>query len=223
MRVLTFNVQNDSGDPRRTGLINAELRRLAPDLVALQEVTGEDQLAALLDGTGLHGTHQTSVLGYEPPYADRYGGTAVATRWPHRVVEVADHRGDLHWWTLVVSVALPDVGELLFIVPTTPWQLDASAARERQAVEVTELDARHRTALPTIIAGDLNAAPESASIRYLSGLQALAGRAQIVAARLVGDRPVDGVWLSDHAGVLVDLELGGNDSVVRPDRQARRP
>jgi hypothetical protein len=49
-----------------------------------------------------------------------------------------------------VSVASPDVGELLFIVPTTPWQLDASAARERQAVEVTELDARHRTALPTI-------------------------------------------------------------------------
>lgn len=78
MRVLTFNVQNDSGDPRRSGLINAELRRLAPDLVALQEVTGEDHLAALLDGTGLHGTHQTSVLGYEPPYADQYGGTA----WP---------------------------------------------------------------------------------------------------------------------------------------------
>ena len=30
-----------------------------------------------------------------------------------------------------------------------------------------------------------------------------------MAARLVNDRPVDGVWLSDHAGVLVDLEIGG--------------
>jgi hypothetical protein len=26
-------------------------------------------------------------------------------------------------------------------------------------------------------------------------------------ARLVGDGPIDGVWLSDHAGVLVDLEI----------------
>ena len=114
--------------------------------------------------------------------------------------------------------------------------------------------------LPTIIAG-----PQAASIRYLSGLQALNGRAvhyhdawrvaghgsghtwtvdnaiaaaeiervigqpghrrridyvfvgsvhahphaqaRIVAAHLVADRPVDGVWLSDHAGVLVDLDV----------------
>ena len=264
LRVLTLNVQSDAGDPRRTGLLNRELRRLDPDLVAFQEVCYGSQLGSLTDGTGLaHETHQSDALDYLPPYADRYGGTAVATRWPHRVVEVADHRDDLHWWTLAVSVALPDLGDLLFIVPTTPWQLDAAAARERQAVEVTELDARHRTALPTIIAGDLNAAPESASIRYLSGLQALdgrsvhyhdawtvagsglgyiwsvdnplaaaeiarvvgqpghrrridyvfvgPGRARIMAARLVGDRPVDGVWLSDHAGVLVDLEIGGGD------------
>jgi endonuclease/exonuclease/phosphatase family metal-dependent hydrolase len=30
--------------------------------------------------------------------------------------------------------------------------------------------------LPTVIAGDLNAGPEAASIRYLSGLQTLNGR-----------------------------------------------
>ena len=146
--------------------------------------------------------------------------------------------------------------EQLLIVPTTPWWLDAEAARERQAVEVTDLDARHRGRLPTLIAGDLNANPQAASVRYLSGLQALNGRsvhyhdawavagegpghtwpvdnpaaaaqvdrvvgqpghrrridhvfvgsahahpqarAWIVAARPVGDRPVDGVWLSDH-------------------------
>ncbi|WP_132288131.1 hypothetical protein [Kribbella sp. VKM Ac-2568] len=26
-------------------------------------------------------------------------GTVIATRWPHRVVEVVEHRGDPHWWT----------------------------------------------------------------------------------------------------------------------------
>jgi endonuclease/exonuclease/phosphatase family metal-dependent hydrolase len=229
LRVLTVNVQHDAGDPRRTGLLNRELRRLDPD---------------------------------------RHGGTAVATRWPHRVVEVLDERppegSDDHDWTLAVSVRLPDLGELLLIVPTTAWRLDAEAARERQAVQVADLDARHRRRLPTIVAGDLNAAPEAASIRFLSGLQTLNGRSvhysdawavaghgpghtwavdnpvaaaeidrlvgqpghrrridyvfvgsahahpqartRILSARLVGDRPVDGVWLSDHAGVLVDLD-----------------
>ncbi|HEV7962117.1 MAG TPA: endonuclease/exonuclease/phosphatase family protein [Actinoplanes sp.] len=272
LRVLTVNVQNDEGDARRTGLWNQELRRLEPDLVAFQEVcypSGRDQLAELIAGTGLHASHQADLLDYLPPHADRYGGTAVATRWPHRVREVLDHRptdaGGLHWWTLAVLVPVPGLGELLFIAPTTPWRLDAEASRERQAVEITELDARHRATLPTIIAGDLNATPQAASIRYLSGLQSLnqrsahyhdawavAGdgpghtwtvdnpaaaaeidrligqpghrrridyvfvgsahahpraRARIVAARLVGDHPVDGAWLSDHAGVLVDLDV----------------
>ena len=40
---------------------------------------------------------------------------------------------------------------------------------------LTELDARHRRELPTIIAGDFNAAPDAASIRFLSGLQSLNG------------------------------------------------
>jgi hypothetical protein len=33
--------------------------------------------------------------------------------------------------------------------------------------------------------------------------------ARIASARLVADRPVDGVRLSDHAGALVDLEFPG--------------
>jgi endonuclease/exonuclease/phosphatase (EEP) superfamily protein YafD len=223
----------------------------------------------LVAGTGLYTTHQAGVLDGLPPDADRYGGTAVATRWPHQVREVVEDRmpdaPDVFWWTLAVSFPVPDLGEQLFITPTTSWRLDAEAARERQAVQVTELDARHRTTLPTIIAGDLNAGPEAASIRYLSGSQTLNGhgvhyhdawtvaghgpghtwtednplaaaeiarvigqpghrrridyvfvgsahahpraRARIVSAQLVADRQVDGLWLSDHAGVLVDLDV----------------
>jgi endonuclease/exonuclease/phosphatase family metal-dependent hydrolase len=258
LRVLTLNVQNDEGDPRRAGLLNREIRRLDPDLVALQEVVPPAE--KLLDGTGLHATHQADVLGYVPPHADRYGGTAVATRWPHRVAGVVDHRaGDVHWWTLAVAYDVPGAGEQLLITPTTPWQFDAEAAREHQAVRTAELEREHRRALPTIIAGDFNAAPDAASIRFLSGLQSLHGRsvhfhdawavagdgpghtwsvdnplaaaeidrivgqpahrrridyvfvgsaqARITGAQLIGTEPVDGVWLSDHAGVLVDLEV----------------
>lgn len=95
LRVLTFNVQNGAGELDRAALVNAELRRLQPDIVALQEVgyPGErDVFARMLDGTGLHGTHQADVLADVPEYADRFGGTAVATRWAHVVLEAVDQR-----------------------------------------------------------------------------------------------------------------------------------
>jgi endonuclease/exonuclease/phosphatase family metal-dependent hydrolase len=176
LRVLTMNIQNPAGDPERQARVNQELRRLAPDLVTLQEVGNpgaRDQLAELLEGTGLvHSTHQAEVLSPHP-----HGhGTAIATRWPHRVAEIREHPGDPHWWTLAELVDLPQYGDQLFIAPSTAWQLDHELAREHQALEVAEIDARHRTAVPTIIAGDLNAAPDSASVRFLTGLQSLAGQ-----------------------------------------------
>jgi endonuclease/exonuclease/phosphatase family metal-dependent hydrolase len=272
VRVLTINVQNTEGDPRRLGVLNRELRQLEPDIVALQEVVHTDernQLEELLAGTGLHGTHQAQVMAYSPPFAERYGGSAVATRWPHRIVEVLDLRlagaADLPWCTLAATVAIPGEGDLLFIAATASWRLDAESARERQAVALSDLDARHRTALPSIIAGDFNADPDAASIRYLTGRQSLGGRSaryhdawavagegpgytwtvdndagraaieQIVGqpghrrrmdyvfvgswdahprarcrvqtARLAFDRPVGGVWPSDHFGVVVDVDV----------------
>jgi endonuclease/exonuclease/phosphatase family metal-dependent hydrolase len=66
LRILTLNVWNEEGEVRRRlALINRELRRLAPDIVALQEVvyTSErNQLDQLLDGTGLSGVHQVQVM-----------------------------------------------------------------------------------------------------------------------------------------------------------------
>jgi endonuclease/exonuclease/phosphatase family metal-dependent hydrolase len=183
VRVLTMNVQNDDGGARRVAVINEEIRRWEPDLVALQEVLrppSRAAAAALLAETSLTVTHQADVLNFAMPFEDRYGGTAVATRWPHRIVELLDQRGeealDVPWSTLAAVVDIPDLGELLFIATTMSWRLEAEATRERQALAVTDLDARHRRALPSIIAGDLNADPDAASIRYLRGLQSLQGR-----------------------------------------------
>lgn len=272
IRILTINVQNTEGDPRRTALLNQELRHLNPDLVAFQEVIDGDQrrqLDELLEGTELHGSHQADALNYVPPFVERYGGNAVATRWPHQVVEVLDLRlagaGDVPWCSLAVKVPVPGEGDLLFISATASWRLDAEAVREKQAVALTDLDARHRTDLPTVIAGDFNADPDAASIRYLTGRQSLSGRSvhyhdawevagdgpghtwsyenanaaalleqivrqprhrrridyvftgswhahprarcEIRAANLAFDRPVDELWLSDHFGVVVDVEV----------------
>jgi hypothetical protein len=38
LRVLAINVWNTAGDSRRIDLLNRELRRIAPDLVAFEEV-----------------------------------------------------------------------------------------------------------------------------------------------------------------------------------------
>ncbi len=49
----------------------------------------------------------------------------------------------------------------------------------------------------------------SARIDYvLVGPPAAGGRGHVRRVRLVGDRPVAGVWPSDHCGVLA--ELGGS-------------
>ncbi len=63
------------------------------------------------------------------------------------------------WCTLAALVPLPGKGDVLFIVATAGWCLDAEAARERQALAITDLDARHRTSLPTIIAGGFKPPP----------------------------------------------------------------
>lgn len=275
LRVVTFNVWNNEGDARRPELINRELKRLDPDLVAFQEVlqTRETKtLSRLLDGLDLHAIHQADVQRYVPPFSDRYGGTAIASRWPHQLVEALDLRLagaiDVPWSTLAASIALPGIGKMLFIAATAAWRLSAEAAREQQAIAITELDARHRQELPTVIAGDFNATPDAASIRYLSGRQSLNGRsvryhdawavagegpgytwtvdnpharagagqivrqphqrsrfdyvfvggwdahprsfAKVEAARLAFDKPVDGVWLSDHSGLVVDLDVGAD-------------
>jgi endonuclease/exonuclease/phosphatase family metal-dependent hydrolase len=47
LRVVTLNVWNRQGDPKRTGLINRELRRLAPDLVSFQEVANSPERSQL--------------------------------------------------------------------------------------------------------------------------------------------------------------------------------
>jgi len=273
VRVVTLNIWNTEGEPGRLEAINRELKRLDPDLISFQEAVqtaNVNSLDTVLDGLDLQRTHQADLQGFVPPFSERYGGSAVATRWPHRAVEALDMRlpdaADVPWATLAVVVQVPGEGELLFIGATAAWRLSAEAARERQAVAVTDLDLRHRRDLPTLIAGDFNANPDAASIRYLTGRQSLGGRsvlyhdawavagegpghtwtadnpkaagvidqivkqpghrsrfdyvfvgswdahpkahARVEAAKLAFDQPIDGMWVSDHFGVVVDLEIG---------------
>jgi endonuclease/exonuclease/phosphatase family metal-dependent hydrolase len=107
---------------------------------------------------------------------------------------------------------------LLFIGTTAAWRPGAEAVREHQAVALTDLDARHRRDLPTIIAGDFNAAPDAASIRYLTGRQSLAGRSVRYhdAWAVAGNGP-GYTWTVDNPNASI-----GVDQIVRqPGHRSR--
>jgi endonuclease/exonuclease/phosphatase family metal-dependent hydrolase len=142
----------------------------------------------------------------------------------HHVVEALNQLGagapDVPWSTLAATVAVPEAGELLFVATTSSWRLDAEAARERQVLAVADLDARHRTPLPSIIAGDFNAGPDAASIRFLSGLQSLSGRSvHYHDAWTVAGAPNDPgyTWTIDNATAVDEIR-----AIVRQPTHSRR-
>jgi endonuclease/exonuclease/phosphatase family metal-dependent hydrolase len=173
---------------------------------------------------------------------------------------------------MAAVIEIPDEGEMLFIGTVLAPMFDTEPVRERQALHLTDLDRRHRRPLPTVLAGDFDAAPDNSSIRYLTGRQSLSGRgafyfdawdvagdgpgftwsidnpnaslimddiirqpgfrhridyvlvgepmahpgtyARITRAELAFEKPVDGVWPSDHFGLVVDLEVGHRDQAA---------
>lgn len=174
LRILCYNIHHGEGVDGRLDLARqAEvIRACDPDLVALQEVddrtmrTGHvDQTAELAKQTGLYGrfVHQ---LDYE---GGRYG-QAVLSRYPLSEVTV-------HWLpgtpdrerrvAGAVSVQI-DKCRLLFV--TTHLHHNNEEFRREQAVRLNDIFASNRESHDALIilAGDLNATPESQPIGTLA-------------------------------------------------------
>jgi endonuclease/exonuclease/phosphatase family metal-dependent hydrolase len=264
LRVLTLNHWGMGGDwgSRRAVLIEG-LRELDPDLVAFQETvkTDEHDTAAELVGGGYHVVHQTIGLLGDGNCA------AIASRWPVRRVDELDQHltprtADFPTTTLLVEVEAPDpIGSVLFVNHLPSWKPQHELERELQTVATArsvEAIVAERP-MHVVLAGDLDATPDAASIRFLRGLQSLDGMSvyyrdaweaihgsaaghtfttrnplmldesdvrqevnrridyifvrcdengptlPIVSCALAFDQPVDGVWASDHFGVVADL------------------
>jgi len=199
VRILQLNVWARSGPyGTRTRLLRHEVGLLAPDLIALQEVAA-----------GPGGSNQAEELfgplGYEVVYERRDGeyrgdpGIAVATRHPVRDRRVLDlpHGGV----GLAVRVSAGGA-EFWFCSATTSsgWP-HQEALREDVVVALdaalTELAAGDDR--PPIIAGDFDATPENASIRFLTGKQSLQGRSTswTDAFAVAGEGP-PATWSSDN-------------------------
>jgi endonuclease/exonuclease/phosphatase family metal-dependent hydrolase len=267
LRVLTLNLWARRGDwsGRRKVLADA-LRDLEPDFVAFQESTlveGYDQAADILPP------------GYQLVHSVARGsdgvGSAVASRLPitssrELDLQVTSRTRGFPAMALVVELAHERFGRLILANHLPNWQLSFERERELQTVLLARVlesmvgeDPDDAGNVHVIVAGDLDAEPEAASVRFWRGLQSLDGlsvsyrsawesvhpdqpRAEtftpanplhadwdwpyraidhiLVRCGLHGgptlavrrcelflDQPVDGVWASDHFGLVADLGL----------------
>jgi endonuclease/exonuclease/phosphatase family metal-dependent hydrolase len=262
MRVATLNLWVMSGAwAERSAALRAGLEELRPDVIGFQEVMKDaehDTATEILAGDYEVRHQATGLLGDG-------NCAAIASRWPiatwHEVdLQLGPGTADFPATTLIAELDAPE--PLLFVNHLPSWKPQLEHARERQTVaavrRVEELvadRARH-----VVLAGDLDATPDAASIRFLRGLQSLDGtsvyyhdawerahpgdpghtftthnplmtqetdvrvetsrRIDYILVRCdergptldvrrcdrIFDEPVDGVWASDHFGLVADLE-----------------
>lgn len=257
-------------DQRRAALRRG-LAAQSADLVALQEVVKTDrydQMSDLLD-TDFHFAHQAARERAQPPDVEEGQGVSIASRWPILAVEELDLKitprtQDFAATALIARIDAPEpIGPVLFVNYLPSWKPAQGHERELQAVATLEVIERNLSDQDAhvVIAGDLDAEPDDASIRFWTGKQSLGQTSTcyvdawadqhpdrsgptrpgptftpdnptVIGLRhprridyiLVGcrgngeptldirrcdrifDQPVDGVWASDHFGLVVDVE-----------------
>lgn len=154
----------------------AGFAELAADLVAMQEVVVTADYDQVRDVLG--GEYQLVHHSEREPDGQ---GISIASRWPVTAVhEVNLHLGPrpagFACSALVADIRAPEpVGRLVFVNHLPDWQLTHEAERERQTVAVARFietlvgaDRVH-----VVVAGDMDATPEAASIRFWTGRQSL--------------------------------------------------
>lgn len=177
IRVATLNVWGVRDDwPARRAVLAEGFAALQPDLLALQETVVRDdldQVAGML-GEGYHVVHSAR--------RESDGqGVSVASRWPVTAVRepdlaLTDRTADFACTALAVTVEVAEpVGAVLFVNHFPDYQLDHEHERELQAVAVAKAVADGPPARHTVVAGDMDADPDAASMRFWCGRQSLGG------------------------------------------------
>ncbi len=217
LRILTMNIWGFSAPyAARMRLLRDGIRRLDPDLMAFQEAgftREKHQVAETLQGLGYHILHQFEHSG---SFGCPEDGMCIASRWPMKLAEVLSlqltkrARG-VPYAALAVKVAAPEpAGQLLFVNAKPSWELSAERERELQAVAMARMVERHSSldGFPPIIAGDFDATPDAASIRFLTGQQSLNGMS--VSYGDAWDQGGDGTggytWTYRNPGARISLD-----------------
>ena len=217
LSVLTLNLWNDAGPwPERATRIREWIDRLEPDLIGFQEALradGRDQVAELLEGRGYHVAYAPATRFWREgsPFSHGEFGNAVASHFPiveSEAIALPDAGDGEKRSALSVTLGSP-LGPISFTSTHLHWKFRHGEVRERQVQAVCDLVLRRRlrAGFPSILVGDFNAEPESAEIRFVTGLQSLGGRsvAFLDAWRTVGTG--SGItWSNQNAYARANLE-----------------
>jgi endonuclease/exonuclease/phosphatase family metal-dependent hydrolase len=213
VRVLTWNLWWRFGDwQRRLKAIDAVLQEVRPDICCFQEVwstEGEDAAAMLGEQNGLpyvarsySDTPERWQQRIDQPGVDF--GNAVVSRWPIIVTKVRNLPGAHGRTALATRIATP-FGEMPVLCTHFAAHPAASAERVGQVRAVVDLVAGvGRSAIPPVVAGDLNAEPDSDEVRLLAGFKtapAVAGLFLVDAWRRAEDAQPGWTWLKDNPHV----------------------
>lgn len=284
LRVATWNLWWRFGGwrERREALVS-ELRRVRPDVCGLQEVwadRGENLAASLARELGMHFAYAPSPA--PGKWQRRIGdasvgvGCAVLSRWPIPEAEVrrlpAGDEPDEGRTVLYARIDAPGASVPFFVTHLNSGWGQSELRREQLRVVAEFVGERRHEGHPPVLAGDLNAPPDSDEVRCLVGKAppplrgfVLAdawdyarplepgwtwdrrnphvaatfepdaridyvfvgppgcdGRGQVLDVGLIGTEPVNGVWASDHFGVLAALRGGPElrDEVSGPHRES---
>src|SRR5215207_1315890 len=160
----------------RLAVLADGLRALDPDLAAFQEAIHHDDYGQLPDllGPGYHLAHQTR------READG-SGVSIASRWPlgevHEVdLQVTPRTADFPCTALVAEVQVPPpIGPLLFVNHKPNFELALEHERGLQALATASHLERLAAGrdVHVVVAGDFDATPDAASMRFWRGRQSL--------------------------------------------------
>lgn len=179
LRVGTLNIFGHHGPwKRRRELLTAGFPALGIDILALQEGVrneGYDQAREIL-GESYDIAHQN-----QGKLDDV--GIAIASRWPFRAVREVDlgvttRIGNAPTFALLAEVDVPEpFGPILMATYPSEYRPGCELDRERQAVAAARLLESHvsNDRPHAILASDLNADLDAASMRFWTGRQSLEG------------------------------------------------
>lgn len=238
LRVLAWNVHHCEGVDGRLDVarISAVIRSLDPDLVALQEVdknctrsNSVDQPAELAKLTGLHAVFEKNIDLQGGQY-----GNAVLSRWPvqkHRNLHLPCLKQGEQRGALIVDTAVPGDESNESPIPlsfiSTHFDHRGDDQERLESAAMLNSLAAETGAGRMLLAGDLNARPESAVLQRILTLwsntttkplptvPADKPRTQIdyilmsaaVKARVIECRVPDETLASDHRPIFAVIEL----------------
>jgi endonuclease/exonuclease/phosphatase family metal-dependent hydrolase len=176
VRVVTWNLWWRFGPwEARLPAIVETLRRVDPDVVCLQEVWSADGRSSAAVVADALGHDRVEAVGVD---LDGIGfGNAVTSRWPivdHDIRALPSPPEHEEYRTVLRADVDGPRGPMQVFCTHLHWRADHSAVRQDQVREVCRFVAGSPDrSFPAVLAGDLNADPDSDEIRMLVGKAAV--------------------------------------------------